>query len=129
FVGRPVILTGRFQGDANTPIRVAGKIAGGRLDFAVPVNSSDTTSAHSGLPSVWARMKIADLAEQSIYEPNAEWSAHVKHVALDYGLMSDFTAFIAVDASHITDGSDGTTVPVAVPVPEGVNYETTVPEQ
>ena len=43
-------------------------------------------------------------------------------------LMSAYTAFVAVDSSRRTEGRTGTTVPVAVPVPEGVKYETTVEE-
>jgi Ca-activated chloride channel family protein len=129
FVGRPVILTGRFQGAASTPIRVAGKVAGQPFEFAVPVDTNGIATTHAGLPSVWARMKIADLAEQSIYAPNTEWPVQIKQVALDYGLVSDFTAFIAVDASRVTEGAEGSTVPVAVPVPEGVSYKTTVPEK
>ena len=43
--------------------------------------------------------------------------------------MSDYTAFVAVDASRRTAGGHGTTVHQAVPVPEGVRYETTVGEQ
>ena len=42
--------------------------------------------------------------------------------------MSQYTAFIAVDASQQTAGDYGTTVYQAVPVPEGVRYETTVAE-
>ena len=71
-------------------------------------------------------MKIAELAEQSIYEPNPDWAGQIKKVALDYSLMSSFTAFIAVDSTRRTAGNAGTTVPVSVPVPEGVKYETTV---
>ena len=40
--------------------------------------------------------------------------------------MSAYTAFVAVDASRVTEGDHGTVVNVAVPVPEGVRYETTV---
>jgi Ca-activated chloride channel family protein len=40
--------------------------------------------------------------------------------------MSAYTAFVAVDSKTRTTGDHGTTVPVAVPVPEGVKYETTV---
>ena len=40
-----------------------------------------------------------------------------------------FTAFVAVDSTRRTEGAEGTTVPVAVPVPEGVKYQTTVPEK
>lgn len=40
--------------------------------------------------------------------------------------MSEYTAFVAVDSSRVTAGKEGTIVPVAVPVPDGVKYETTV---
>ena len=47
-------------------------------------------------------------------------------MALQYGLMSKYTSFVAVDAAEITEGSQGTTVHQAVPVPHGVKYETTI---
>jgi Ca-activated chloride channel family protein len=128
FVGRPVILTGRFQGRADAPVRVSGKAAGQRIEFAVPAGLNDVPAKHTGLPLIWARMKIAGLADESTYQPNAELPEQIKRVALDYGLMSAFTAFVAVDSTRQTEGTEGTTVPVAVPVPEGVKYETTVPE-
>jgi Ca-activated chloride channel family protein len=53
----------------------------------------------------------------------------IRQVALDYNLMSTFTAFVAVDSSRRTEGREGVTVPVAVPVPEGVRYDTTVNER
>ena len=49
-------------------------------------------------------------------------------MALEYGLMSAYTAFIAVDSSRQTAGDHGVTVTVPVPVPEGVRYDTTVQE-
>ena len=55
-----------------------------------------------------------------------ELPRQIKQVALDYGLMSAFTAFVAVDSTRRTKGTGAATVPVAVTVPEGVNYETTV---
>lgn len=52
----------------------------------------------------------------------------IKQVALDYGLMSVYTAFVADDSLTKTASTHGTTVAVPVPVPEGVKYETTVSE-
>jgi Ca-activated chloride channel family protein len=129
FVGRPVVLTGRFQGEGATSTRVRGQIAGEQIEFAVPVNLDDTAARHAGLPSVWARMKLADLAAEAAYAPSGDQAGRIKQVALDYGLMSPFTAFVAVDSTRRTEGDEGTTVPVAVPVPEGVKYHTTVPEK
>ena len=48
--------------------------------------------------------------------------------AIDYQLMSDYTTFVAVDASQRTSGGYGVTVVQPVPVPAGVHYETTVPQ-
>jgi Ca-activated chloride channel family protein len=128
FVGRPVILTGRFADNADTTIHVNGKVGDQPMQVAIPATLSEAAT-HKGLPSIWARMKIAALADQSTYQPDAELPGAIKQVALDYGLMSAFTAFVAVDSTRHTEGSEGTTVPVAVPVPEGVKYDTTVPEK
>lgn len=125
FVGRPVILTGRCAADRGSTVRVSGMVGGHRVQFTVPA-MSDNPVSHKGLPSVWARMKIADLSDESTHSPHPGIFDEIKRVALDYGLMSPFTAFVAVDSTRRTEGSEGTTVPVSVPVPEGVRYETTV---
>jgi Ca-activated chloride channel family protein len=126
FVGRPVILTGRFTGTERTAIRVSGNVGSERTSIALP--SDAATGTHAGLSSVWARMKIGDLADQSAYDLNPELAAQVKKVALDFNLMSAYTVFLAVDSSRRTEGDEATTVPVPVPVPEGVKYKTTVKE-
>jgi Ca-activated chloride channel family protein len=128
FVGRPVILTGRCTGDVDTMIHVTGRAAKLRISESVPAHFSNDSAEQAALPSVWARMKIADLADESTYAPNADLPDRIKQVALDYSLMSAFTAFVAVDSTRRTEGPEGVTVPVAVPVPEGVKYKTTVPE-
>jgi Ca-activated chloride channel homolog len=126
FVGRPVILTGRFNGHSDTVIRIAGNAAGEQVRLQVPASRAGADTTHKGLPSVWARMKIAELADRATYEESENFPEEIKRVALDYALMSAFTAFVAVDSSRQTEGAEGTTVPVAVPVPEGVKYKTTV---
>jgi Ca-activated chloride channel family protein len=128
FVGRPVILTGRFAASQDTTIRVNGQAAGQPMQVTIPAALADGAT-HKGLPSVWARMKIADLTDQSTYQPDAELPGAINQVALDYSLMSAFTAFVAVDSTRRTESSEGTIVPVAVPVPDGVKYDTTVEER
>jgi Ca-activated chloride channel family protein len=128
FVGRPLILAGRFAGNEDTTVRVNGRSAGQPVQVTVPALASSADATQEALPAVWARMKIAELAEQSTYRPDPELPNAIKRVALDYALMSPVTAFIAVDSTQRADGSEGTTVPVAVPVPEGVNFKTTVDE-
>jgi Ca-activated chloride channel homolog len=126
FVGRAVVVTGRFQGGGLGTVRVSGRCGSKENSFAISGHSSTGGGAAKGLASVWARLKIADLSDQALLQPHSELDQEIKQTALDYGLMSAYTAFVAVDASRRTEGREGTTVPVAVPVPDGVRYDTTV---
>ncbi|MEX2215786.1 MAG: VIT domain-containing protein [Phycisphaeraceae bacterium] len=137
FVGRPVLMVGRFTGPVPSTIRVRGMAGQEQIAMDVAVQTVNPAPSAvvagngiGGIPSVWARMQIQDLADHMAVNRNAqgELSGEVKRIALEYSLMSDYTAFIAVDSSRRTEGGSGTTVNVPVPVPQGVKYETTVKE-
>lgn len=129
FVGRPVIITGRYTGNGDTTVKVKGRVAGEIREFAVPIRLDDPANQHPGIASVWARNKISDLADQSTWDTSRDFAMDIKQVALNHGLMSQFTAFVAVDSSARTSGEFGVSVPVPVPVPDGVRYDTTVQDR
>ncbi len=132
FVGRPVVITGRFRGGDPTTVRVRGRAAGAPQVLSIAVEPTATTP-RPALAQIWARTRIADLEEQAARvepsEPADQQAGKIRQVALEYGLMSAYTAFLAVDSSQQTAGGHGTTVVQPVPMPEGVRYDTTVPEQ
>jgi len=124
FVGRPLIVTGRFRGQGNTTIRVAGRVGDFTRQINIRTRIKDAT--HPGIACVWARKKIEQLASRATYDHSAALPREITQTALEYGLMSAYTAFVAVDSTRQTAGDHGVTVAVPVPVPEGVRYETTV---
>ena len=126
FVGRPILLTGRFKGTTRTTIRVAGQVGQSEKEIRIPVEFEKAAPTHPDIACVWARKRIEDLATQSTYDTNPGLPGEIKQVALQYGLMSAYTAFIAVDSTHTTQGDHGVTVAIPVPVPDGVRYDTTV---
>jgi len=126
FVGRPIILTGRFEGKGKTNIRIAGKVCDEFQDISIPADLSDSSAEHKGIACVWARKKIEDLANQATYDKTRDLPRQIRETALEYGLMSAYTAFVAVDSSRKTMGDHGVTVVVPGPVPDGVRYDTTV---
>jgi len=134
FVGRPVIVSGRVNGGMPSggearAIRVTANIGGERRTITVPVSiDTQTDDSPRALAAVWARHKIADLAESATASNAENAVSSIRQVALEYGLMSRYTAFVAVDSMTRTEGSFGTSVTVPVNMPEGVKYETTVPE-
>lgn len=127
FVGRPIILTGKFAGIIDGPVRITGRVNGETRWLDVPVRKAEPLVARA-LPAVWARSKIADLGDEATVRSAVDLAGKIRQVALEYGLMSSFTSFIAVDSTRRTQGSFGVSTPVAVPVPDGVRYDTTVSE-
>ncbi len=124
FVGRPVVVTGRATGPLPSVIGVVGTVAGERVIFDVPVEQA--AEPRPALAALWARAKIADLMLELAATGDRAVEDEVLAVALAHQLMSARTAFLAVDSLSRTAGTPGTPVDVAVPLPEGVRYETTV---
>ena len=137
FVGRPLVVSGRFEGEPGA-VTVSGK-SGEENGFFV-MDGAGASAAGPSVAKVWARSKIAGLSERQAnvadvlaYEDldgakhlHEELGDAVRSIALRHQLVSDYTSFVAVDTSEAADGSGAVTVHQAVPVPEGVNYETTV---
>jgi len=132
FPGRAVIVTGRYVNrtpDEHIAVRLSGRV-GGRIVALDTVCDLASETNHGGIERLWARTKIADLASEARdarddLERRACYDK-IRVTALEHGLLSAFTAFVAVDSLSPTEGDFGTTVPVPVPVPAGVRYETTV---
>jgi Ca-activated chloride channel family protein len=128
FVGRPVIITGKFSGKADASVvRVTGKVGGEKREMTLKLDASDGALQQRGIAPVWARVKIAELGDRSTFD-DEDLAGPIKETALEYGLMSAYTSFVAVDSLAKTAGDHGTSVAVPVPMPDGVRYETTVPE-
>lgn len=126
FPGRPAVLTGQYTSHAPTQIRITGKVGNVYRQMTLNVLNDDSYYGHEGIGSVWARKKIEELSTRLIVEKNEYLAKQIKDTALRHGIMSAYTAFVAVDSSRKTAGDYGISVAVPVPVPDGVRYDTTV---
>ena len=125
FVGRPLVVTGRFQGEP-TSVTVSGTVDGSRRAFVL--EAAEPGAAGPSIAKVWARANIADLSDRQATagDPHGELGDAIRRIALQYQFVSNYTSFVAVDSYMPTVGHYGVTVQQAVPVPAGVRYETTV---
>lgn len=128
FVGRPVVFTGKLDGDTPRELRVDGRVGGKARVLHIDI-PRDETMEHPALAAVWARNAIKDLTSRSVYEAVNDVEASVRALALEYRLVSAYTSFIAVDSLTRTTSDHGISVTVPAQVPEGVRYETTVGTQ
>lgn len=90
------------------------------------VTATGSDAKRPELARIWARRKIAHLAELGLTQPSVELRNEITRVSLENSVQCQFTAFLAVDSLVVTKGREGVTVPVPVPVPQGVKYETAV---
>jgi len=124
FPGRPIVVTGKFRGTPGD-VGVRGRLGANTVSFDV---GAARDSRQPALRSLWARLRIEDLARRQTLtgDPNGALAESIRATALEHSLMSAYTSFVAVDATERTVGEHGTTVNQAVPVPAGVRYDTTV---
>ncbi|MEM1107691.1 MAG: VIT domain-containing protein [Planctomycetota bacterium] len=126
FVGRPVVVTGKYTGTLDR-VRIGGFAGGEKRVANIAPPTQDAT--HPALAQVWARQRIADLSDRMTFADQVqrqELADAIRDTALRHTLISDYTAFVAVDATRVTAGSSGVTVAHPVPVPDGVRYDTAV---
>lgn len=119
YVGRPVVLTGRYDGTLPKSVLLHGRLAGREQTIEIPVQTLDAQLNSKALPAVWARMKIADLSDQAACNTTLDLAGQVRQLAMRYNLLSPYTAFIAVDSTTRTAQSEPKRVSVPVAMPEG----------
>jgi Ca-activated chloride channel family protein len=124
FVGRPLVIHGRVRGDLPATVQLRGRVGAQPFRFDLEVGAP---RAHPALVKLWARARIRSLADAMTFVATPdELASEIEALALQHGLASAYTSFVAVDASQITDGDHGTTVRVPAEMPRGVRYEPTV---
>jgi len=124
FANQPLVLFGRKPDRRNGTIKITGMAAGGqRYERTLSVNFDQSTD-NPAIAQLWGRARIKDLMNQMFGGETKSGVEAVTQTALDYRLLSQYTAFVAV-SEEVRVEPDGTRRRVQVPVelPEGVSYE------
>jgi Ca-activated chloride channel family protein len=132
FAGQTIAVVARYTGAAEGTAYVEARVGGRQVRAPVLVRLPESEPANEALAPIWARWRIADLSKEMVTaETNrqAELKRQITDLAVEFRLVSQFTAFVAVDESRVV--GDGRPVRVMQPVemPEGVSYEGVFGEQ
>jgi len=122
FAERPVLLFGKWRGNPDGEITIKGIIGEGEK-YSKTISISDYTTAdqNRGLKYLWARYRIALLADYNKVNPEDERIKEITTLGLTYNLLTDYTSFIAADTQIRNDGGQVTTVQQPLPLPYGVS--------
>lgn len=126
FAERPIVIIGKWRGDARGQITVSGLTSGGPISQTVAIENDIIADNASALRYLWARERIAELGDYTQLYGYGSADNHDKEIkeitqlGLKYNLLTEYTSFIAVD--HIVRTNEqGVTVDQPSPLPEGVN--------
>ncbi|HZI12333.1 MAG TPA: hypothetical protein VE153_18250, partial [Myxococcus sp.] len=123
FSGQPLFLVGKFHGTGEGVLRLTGRVRGQERRFEVPVRFPEAAPENSALRSLWARQRIEELTVQGYRGETTEVVQGITATALQYGLMSKYTSFVAVEqVARVEPGKDPLKELVPVHLPEGVSY-------
>ena len=116
--GRPVVLFGKYRGEARGTLVLDGQAANGahREVIAVPAPDAQATA----LRHLWARERIAALSDQEALEGGSAKRDAILALGLKYGLLTQYTSFLAVD-KVVRTSEAAKTVDQPSPLPQGVS--------
>jgi Ca-activated chloride channel family protein len=113
YPGAPVVVMGRYTGSPDGSVVVSGL-----PDWRTPVTA--TKSDNPALAALWARALIRDLEDAYLTESaKVPLEEQIVATSLKYGVLSRFTAFVAVDNRVVNEGGKTHRVTQPVDLPSG----------
>jgi Ca-activated chloride channel family protein len=122
FAQRPLVVIGKYRGAPAGSIVIEGSAAGGawRQSLDVAQARGASSSGNTALRTLWARGRIATLADNQRLQPDDPTRAEILRLGLAYSLLTDYTSFIAIDKVVRNPGGHGVDVDHPQPLPAGV---------
>ena len=122
FAERPLVLAGKYRGEAAGEIVITGFTGEGRFERRIAVDRSRVVPGAEVLKHLWARERLSSLSDLAgPGDADAETKQEITRLGLEYGLLTEFTSFVAVDQFIRRQDGKVTTVKQPLPLPQGVS--------
>jgi len=118
---RPVIVFGKWRGSALGTISLQGYTGKHRFLKKIDVSKTKALKSNSALRYLWARHRIALLADYNRLSKQDERVKEVTSLGLTYNLLTAYTSFVAVDKQVRVQDGQTVTVKQPLPLPQGVS--------
>ncbi len=118
---RPVIVFGKWRGEAKGRVIIEGRSASGPYRQEVRIDDR-TRQDTAALRTLWARHRIQSLSDQETLEGTTAFKERITELGLKYSLLTQYTSFIAVDkVVRNVALQNSVDVNQPLPLPQGVS--------
>jgi Ca-activated chloride channel family protein len=124
FAQRPLVVLGKWRGEAKGRLLVDGRSADGPYHAEVAIEAQQAVPENQALGYLWARQRVAALIDQETLGGDYSFSQAILDLGLKYSLLTPYTSFIAVD-EQVRNPAVGNTASVQQPIalPQGVSNQ------
>ena len=118
---RPIVIQGKYRGDAKGFVSLSGLTGKGGFAQRFDLSQVKSRPEHRALSFLWARGRIASLADFGFAEPSVLAKNEITALGLKYNLLTDYTSFVAVARKVVNPGGGAQNVDQPLPLPAGVS--------
>ena len=105
YADRPLVVHARYGHGGSGDVVIRGRIAGHAFEQTVSVSLPSEGDERAELESIWARTRIRDLMTAMALQPNDELQEEVTQLGLQHHLLTQWTAFLAIDEGYRVEGA------------------------
>ncbi|MET0646734.1 MAG: TonB family protein [Pyrinomonadaceae bacterium] len=126
FGSGPLIVSGRYAAGGRGVVRLRGTMSGQAFEREIAVELPESPAGNDVLATLWARRRVEDLLGEDYEgaqsgETREDLREEIAGLGLEYRLLTQFTSFVAVEETTVTDGGKPRRIDVPVETPAGVN--------
>jgi Ca-activated chloride channel family protein len=118
---RPIVIQGKYRGDAKGFVNLSGLTGKGGFSQRFDLSQVKSRPEHRALSFLWARSRVATLGDFGFAEPTVLAKNEITALGLKYGLLTDYTSFVAVARKVVNPGGSASNVDQPLPLPAGVS--------
>jgi Ca-activated chloride channel homolog len=125
FDEKPIVVYGRYDQAGPAKVTVRGNLGGQPWSQTLDVHFGAREAAPA-LPTLWARRQVDHLTRSNylatLRDRQTLESTAIVDLALEFGIMTQHTSFVAVEQRVVNIGGKQRTVRVPVEMADGVSY-------
>ena len=98
FKGEQLVLAGRYSGEGDGAIQIAGSVNGETKKFAYDARFSAEASDHEFIPRLWATRRVGYLLDEiRLHGESKELKDEVTELARKYNIVTPYTAYLIIE--------------------------------
>lgn len=124
WANRPLYFVARYSRAASGSVQLSGFCGGKAYEQTFPVSLPDKQMENAAVKTMWARKKIEHLCSDDylaldVNPQIAKHKSEITNLGLKYGILTNFTSFVAVDESSKTSPRKSGDVDIPIEQPTG----------